>query len=380
MVKTLSAAMVAASLSAHAFDMDFFEQLVAIPSVSANVKEVNRATDFVKDYLVKRGVHCTVEKMDDGREVLYAGVTPGKRHDFVFAVHLDVVAPGKPSHFTVERNGDRAEGRGTGDCKGNAVAVIEMLCGLVGKNVSVGCMFGPDEEIGGLATRWMIDEKGYVPRKMVIVCDGGYGKFYYAHKGQTYVRIRAKGRSGHSSRPWNCDDSITKVMQAYVKIREIWDRRHPLPEDKWSDVMVPTLVRADGGALNIIPPQMELILNLRSVNPGAKDELAELAKSVAPGCEVEVMRHSPPVNSDPGHPLIKKLQAIMSEATGKPVALDRMLAATDARWFAKCGVPIAIIGVEAGNAHAVDEYVMLSSIDQMRDYLTKFVLETAAGK
>jgi hypothetical protein len=49
MVKTLSAAMVAASLSAHAFDMDFFEQLVAIPSVSANVKEVNRATDFVKD-------------------------------------------------------------------------------------------------------------------------------------------------------------------------------------------------------------------------------------------------------------------------------------------------------------------------------------------
>jgi acetylornithine deacetylase/succinyl-diaminopimelate desuccinylase-like protein len=195
MVKTLSAAMVAASLSAHAFDMDFFEQLVAIPSVSANVKEVNRATDFVKDYLVKRGVHCTVEKMDDGREVLYAGVTPGKRHDFVFSVHLDVVAPGKPSHFTVERNGDRAEGRGTGDCKGNAVAVIEMLCGLVGKNVSVGCMFGPDEEIGGLATRWMIDEKGYVPRKMVIVCDGGYGKFYYAHKGQTYVRIRAKGRS-----------------------------------------------------------------------------------------------------------------------------------------------------------------------------------------
>ena len=113
------AAVSAAALSAHALDMDFFEKLVAIPSVSANTKEVNRATRFVQDYLVKRGVLCTIETMDDGREVLYAAVTPGKRHDFVFAVHLDVVAPGKPSHFTVERKGrTRVEGRGVGDCKG----------------------------------------------------------------------------------------------------------------------------------------------------------------------------------------------------------------------------------------------------------------------
>jgi acetylornithine deacetylase/succinyl-diaminopimelate desuccinylase-like protein len=119
------AAVSAVALSAHALDMDFFEKLVAIPSVSANIKEVNKATRFVQDYLVKRGVLCTIETMDDGREVLYAAVTPGKRHDFVFAVHLDVVAPGKPSHFTVERKGgDRVEGRGVGDCKGNAVGVI----------------------------------------------------------------------------------------------------------------------------------------------------------------------------------------------------------------------------------------------------------------
>ena len=276
------AAVSAAVLSAQALDMDLFEKLVAIPSVSANIKEVNRATRFVQDYLVKRGLNCTVETMDDGREVLYAAVTPGKRHDFVFAAHLDVVAPGKPSHFTIERKaGDRVEGRGVRDCKGNAVAVIETLCELAGKDFSVGCIFGPDEEIGGHATKWMVEQKGYVPGKMVIVTDSGYGKICYAQKGQTFIRIKATGRSGHSSRPWKCDDSITKVMQAYVKIREIWDRRHPLPEDKWSDVMVPTQVHADGGVLNMIPPRMDLILNLRSVNPGAKDELFELAKEVS---------------------------------------------------------------------------------------------------
>jgi acetylornithine deacetylase/succinyl-diaminopimelate desuccinylase-like protein len=361
----------------RAADIDFLEKLIAIPSVSANIAEVNNATRCMRDYLVERGVHCSVETMDDGREVLYAATTPGKRHDFVFSVHLDVVPAENQSQFTLKRNGDRIEGRGVYDCKGNALVAAEVLCELAGKNVSVGCVFGPDEEIGGAATRWIVEEKGYVPNKMVIVIDAGYGKVCYAHKGQTFVRIRAKGRSGHSSRPWMSDDSITKVMQAYVKIREIWDRRHPLAEDKWSDVMVPTFVKADGGALNIIPSEVVLMLNLRSVNPGAKDELYELAREVS-GCEVEVTRHSPPVNSDPNHPLIKKLQAVMSETLGKEVKMDRMLAATDARCFVSCGVPIALIGTAGGGAHAIDEYQTISSLDEMKAYLLKFL--TGAGK
>lgn len=361
-------------LGAHALDLDFLEKLVAIPSVSSDAREVNRATRFMRDFLVKRGVHCTVETMADGREVLYAATTPGKCHDFVLSVHLDVVPPAFPEHFAMKRSGDVIEARGVCDCKGNAVAVAEALCELAEKNVSVGCMFGPDEEIGGKGTRWMVEEKGYVPRRMVIVPDAGHDKICYAHKSQTFVRIRAKGRSGHSSRPWTCDDSITKVMQAYVKIREIWDRRHPLPGDKWSDVVVPTYVKADSGAWNLIPSEMDLILNLRGINPGAKDELIEVAKSVT-DCEVELVRHSPPVNSDPNHPLIRKLQDVMSESLGKDIPLERMLAATDARWFAGCGVPIAMVGSKGEGVHAKKETASVSSIEEMKSYLVKFLLQ-----
>ena len=364
---------------AHAADIDFLEKLIAIPSISANIAEVNRATRCVRDYLAERGVYCVIETMDDGREALYAATTPGKRHDFVFSVHLDVVPPGHQGQFTLRRNGDRLEGRGVRDCKGNALVAAEVLCELVGKNVSVGCVFGPDEEIGGAGTRWMVEKKGYVPNRMVIVVDAGYGTVAYAQKGQTYVRIKAKGRSGHSSRPWASDDSITKLMQAYVKIREIWDRRHPLPEDKWSDVMVPTYVKADGGALNVIPGEVELILNLRSVNPGAKDELAELAREVS-GCEVEITRHSPPVNCNPDHHLLKRLQAVMTETIGREVGLGRMLAATDARWFAGCGVPIAMIGPAGGGAHAVDEHQTVSSLDEMKTYLLKFLVQEGIAR
>ena len=369
----LLSAIASLSLTVNALDLDYLSDLIAIPSVSADIKEVNRSMQFTRDYLAKRGVYCTIETAPDGREILYAATTPGKCHDFVFSVHLDVVPAGKPDHFKLIRNGDRVEGRGTSDCKGNAASVVEILCKLAGKNYSVGCIFGPDEEIGGAGTKWMVDEMGYKPNKMAIVVDARARSVGYAHKGQTYVKISAKGRSGHSSRPWTCDDSITKVTLAYAKIREIWDQRHPLPEDKWSDVMVPTFIKADSGALNLIPSTMELILNLRSVNPGATDELVKLAKEVAVGCDVELMRYSPPVNTDPNHPLMESLRKAIEDEAKTPISFSRMVAATDARWFVSCKIPIALIGAAGGGAHAVYEYKSISSLEEMERYLLKFI-------
>lgn len=369
----LLSALASLSLTVNALDLDYLTDLIAIPSVSADIKEVNRSMQFTRDYLTKRGVYCTIETAPDGREILYAATTPGKCHDFVFSVHLDVVPAGKPDHFKLIRNGDRIEGRGTSDCKGNAASVVEILCKLAGKNYSVGCIFGPDEEIGGAGTKWMVDEMGYKPNKMAIVVDARARSVGYAHKGQTYVKISAKGRSGHSSRPWTCDDSITKVTLAYAKIREIWDQRHPLPEDKWSDVMVPTFIKADSGALNLIPGTMELILNLRSVNPGATDELVKLAKEVAVGCDVELMRYSPPVITDPNHPLMESLRKAIEDEAKTSISFSRMVAATDARWFVSCKIPIALIGAAGGGAHAVYEYKSISSLEEMERYLLKFI-------
>ena len=366
----------AAFASAQAMDVEFLREIVETPSVSADIPQVNAAVQKMKAYLEKRGVYCVIEKMDDGHEMLYASITPGKGHDFVLAPHLDVVPPADPAQFKMKIDGDRVIGRGTYDCKGRAVAVAETLCALAGKNLSVGCIFGADEELGGFTTKWMVVDKGYAPKKMAIVADTGYGALVYAHKGQTFYRVKMRGRSGHSSRPWMCDDSITKMARDYLKIREVWDRRHPLAADKWSDVLTPTQIKADSGALNLIPGAVDLVLNLRSVNPAAKDEALELIKSVT-GSEVEIIRHSPPVASDPKHPLMEKLRKAMCVTLGREVPFDRMFAATDARCFVTCGVPIAMVGTRGHGAHAADEWDTLSSMDEMRAFLVKFLLEEA---
>ena len=53
--------------------------------------------------------------------------------------------------------------------------------------------------------------------------------------------------------------------------------------------------------------------------------------------------------------------------------VEALVAATDARWFVSCNVPIALIGAKGGGAHAVDEYKSISSLEEMERYLIKFL-------
>ena len=358
--------------NAAAADLELLRELMAIPSASADIPQVNRAMQAMKAYLEKRGVSCAVETTPKGSEVLFASTMPGKEQDYMLAVHLDVVPASIPGHYEMKSANGKLYGRGIIDCKGPCVTVAEVLVKLNGK-ASVGCIFGADEEIGGFSTTWMVEEKGYRPRKMVLVPDAGYGEIYYAQKGQCIVRISAKGRGGHSSRPWLCEDSITRLVRGYVKLRDVWDARHPASADMWWDVMTPTVVRSEGDAHNRIPDEVSMVLNLRSASPGAKDELIELARNET-GLDVELVRYSPPFETDPNHPLIQRLRRTMSEVLGKDVKMDRVFGASDARCFVSCDVPMAIIGCRGGDPHGNSEWADPASFAKVEDYLTRFIL------
>ena len=366
----LLGAVVLFGTAAFASETKLLEELVAIPSVSRDIPQVNRAQRHMKAWLEARGVACVLETLPDGHEVLYASTKPGKEQDFILAAHLDVV-PGQPDQFTLKCDGDRLVGRGTRDCKGACVAVAQTLVRLNGK-ASVGAIFGADEEIGGLTTRAMV-ERGYRPRKMALVPDSAWNAVTYAQKGHTYFTVTAKGRGGHSSRPWKSKDSIATICAAYLKLREAWDRANPLPEDKWADVLSATFLKADGGALNRIPDEASFVVNLRGISPDSADRAEKFIREVT-GLEVTRGEDSKPFAADPNHPLILKLQESMRRHyEGEKIPLTRMVAATDARCFHDCGTAVAVIGVKGGGAHAVDEWVSASGIDDLADMLADFL-------
>ena len=355
--------------AASASESKLLEELIAIPSVSRDIPQVNRAQRHLQAWLESKGVACVRETMPDGHELVFASTRPGKEQDFILSVHLDVV-PAGPEQFAAKRDGDRVSGRGACDCKGPCVAVAQALVRLKGR-ASVGAIFGADEEIGGLTTRWMV-ERGYRPRKMTLVADSSWNKITYAQKGHTYFTVTSRGKGGHSSRPWTFQEPITPLCAAYLKLRAAWDEAHPLPEDKWSDVLTCTFVKADGGAFNRVPDEASFVVNLRGISADSADRAEKFIREVT-GLEVTRGEDSKPFATDPRDPLIAELRAAMRhQYPGEEIPLVKMVAATDARCFHDCGTPVAVIGVKGGGAHAVDEWVSLAGVDALADLLVGF--------
>ena len=361
--------------TASAADLAFLKELVEIPSSSIDYPQVNRAMRAMKAYLEKRGLVCTVETDDQGRELLFAATKPGKVQDYILSAHLDVVPAAYEGQYTFKNDNGRLSGRGVGDDKGGALAVAQALAALVGKDVSVGCIFGADEELGGFTTTWMVEKKGYRPRKMAIVVDSAYGKIGYATKGQLMVKATVTGKGGHSSAPWRCEDIITQLSAAVVKIKEEWYRRHPMADgpDHWSDILTPTIIHSEGTTLNRIPSEAWVNFNLRSVRLEAKDECVQLISEITKG-KVEIVRYSPPCVSDANDLFVLRLKAAMEAELKAPVPLERMPFATDARCFVSCKVPVVNVGHNGGDAHGAGEWADADSIDVVTRYLTAFIL------
>lgn len=363
------------AVGAYAADLAFLKELVEIPSSSIDYPQVNRAMRAMKAYLGRRGLFCTMETDDKGREILFAATKPGKVQDYMISAHLDVVPASYEGQYTFKNDNGRITGRGVGDDKGGSLAVAQTLAALAGKDVSVGCIFGADEELGGFTTTWMVEEKGYRPRRMVIVVDSAYGKIGYATKGQLMVRATLAGKGGHSSAPWLCEDLVTRLSDAVVKIKEEWYRRHPMADgpDHWSDILTPTVIHSEGTALNRIPSEVWVNFNLRSVRPEAKDECVQLVKEMTKG-KVEVVRYSPPCVSDGNDPYVLRLRKAMEAELKTTVPLERMPFATDARCFVSCKVPVVNIGHKHGDSHGAGEWATADSIDVVTRYLTAFLL------
>ena len=150
-------------------DLVRLEKLIRIPSVSSNIVEVNRAVDFLNGELGCDGLYRQIETMPDGRRVLFAANESTKRPDILLSAHLDVVPEKDPSQFVPRRENGRIYGRGASDCKEHVILCARLMRELKGR-VSIGAIFGSDEEIGGMSTAFMLD-KGYGAAKMIIVLD-----------------------------------------------------------------------------------------------------------------------------------------------------------------------------------------------------------------
>jgi succinyl-diaminopimelate desuccinylase len=346
-------------------------KLMAMYPLSSNITNCNNVVDYLKDFLDSYGLYTTIENYNT-RKVLYVSTIPGKVQNIFFSAHLDVVPIANENQHIAQVKDGILLGRGSSDCLGNVLAIVATLIRCKDK-YSCGAIFNTDEEIGGESVKYML-EQGYKATKSVVVSDHfEQNKITYREKGILNVTLKAQGNGGHAAALMDKkDNTIDRVVDAYLKIREVWQnpKNHTID---WADSLNGTMMHGSD-VVNQVPAIASMVLNIRYTVPSSAPSIVEkLQKIVGNDIKIEYHDECSPVTTDINNPQIKKFQQCYSNVVNSEIGFTHMCGATDARHYVALNVPIIITGVEGKGPHSNNEFVKLDSILTFSEIYYQFV-------
>ena len=345
-------------------DLVRLEKLIRIPSVSSNIVEVNRAVDFLDGELGRDGLYRQIETMPDGRRVLFAANESTKRPDILLSAHLDVVPEKDSLQFVPRRENGRIYGRGASDCKEHVVLCARLMRELKGR-VSIGAIFGSDEEIGGMSTAFMID-KGYGAAKMVIVLDSEQFAITTRQKGLARYVIEADAPPTHAGMVKGAPpNAVRELILSYeAAAAEIPD----FEDGTWRDVMM--LERVSGTS-----EHAEMEISVRCARKGGFESVENLLRNKFKR-DLRCLRKGEAVLLDETQPYLVAFRERMRRAwPNRKVDFYHLNSSTDARHLQRLNLPMLILGVDARGAHTATEYVEIPSLDEYAVLIESYLMD-----
>ena len=345
-------------------DLVRLEKLIRIPSVSSNIVEVNRAVDFLDGELGRDGLYRQIETMPDGRRVLFAANESTKRPDILLSAHLDVVPEKDPSQFVPRRENGRIYGRGASDCKEHVILCARLMRELKGR-VSIGAIFGSDEEIGGMSTAFMLD-KGYGAAKMVIVLDSEQFAITTRQKGLARYVIEANAPPTHAGMVKGAPpNAVQELIRSYeVAAAEIPD----FEDGTWRDVMM--LERVSGTR-----EHAEMEISVRCARKGGFEAVENLLRNKFKR-DLRCLRKGEAVLLDETQPYLVAFRERMRRAwPDRTIDFYHLNSSTDARHLQRLNLPMLILGVDARGAHTATEYVEIPSLDEYAVLIKSYLMD-----
>ncbi|MCZ7911536.1 acetylornithine deacetylase [Agrobacterium leguminum] len=367
---------------------DILERLISFPSVVGSDNAPIVA--YIRDYFVSLGAHVSELPGPEGnRSNLFVSMGPRDRSGIILSGHMDVVpVDGQPwtsSAFLLRQDGDRLYGRGSTDMKGFLAAAMAVAAEVNADDLRrpLHFAFSYDEEAGCRGVPHMIKAIPSVCAMPAgcIVGEPSHMIPVLAHKGKAAVRITVEGAAGHSSRPdrgLNAIHALSSVLAKAVAQSELLKNRkqNPLFAPPYSTLQVGVI--QGGLALNVIPQFASLDVEVRAV-PGVEplslfeplfEHFPDLEKA---GLKVKVEHLSdyPGMQLADGSPLAM----LLAEASGRN-PIKAVSYGTEAGLFEAAGIPSIICGPgDIDRAHKVDEYILLSELDDCCSVLDRILLD-----
>lgn len=350
---------------------DLLERLVGFRSIVGTPN--GPIVDFVRDYLRGHGIAAQVLPGPEGdRANLLATIGDASRPGYVLSGHLDVVPAAEPEWqadpFILRREDGRLIGRGACDMKGFVAAALAMVPELVRMRlpVPIHIALSYDEEAGCRGVPHLLSALPGLcaPPLGCIVGEPTGLQPVLAHKGKAALRLVARGKSGHSSRPDLGCNAIHALLPALNAAAAQAQALQSGPRDERFAPPISTLqigTVSGGQAVNIIPDRAEAQIEARAI--AGVDPLALLVAvkaAAGEGVEVQHLSSYPALALDASHPL-----AVLAQDVSGQAALAAVSFGTEAGLFQAAGIPSVICGPgDIARAHRPEEFLTMDELNR----------------
>ena len=362
--------------------VELLQTLVRIPSVNphgepgtAGIGE-KRIAEWLAGFLADCGAHVELREVLPDRPNVVArwpSDRPGKPR-LLFAPHTDTVSV---SGMTIDPFGGELRdgkifGRGASDTKGPMAAMLWALRSMRDRLATLsheiwfaGLM---SEETSQHGSRALAAEERF---DFVIAGEPTGLDVVYTHKGSAFFNIRTRGRSAHGARPELGDNAITKMLDVLAVVRTEFAAdfaTHVDPVLGPSTLSIGTI--RGGSKTNIVPDSCEASVDMRLVPahycPALIDDFTARLRRIVPDVECSA-EPAPPLQTDPSHPLIAKLDMCGAKPVGAPWFCD-------ACFFAERGMPAIALGPGSiAQAHTEDEWIAVAELERGVEFFRAFL-------
>ena len=347
---------------------------------------------LVHEFFRSRGIETFEQEVFPGRHNVIARL-PGKTsRKLVLEAHTDTVSIKGMSTAPFDpfvENG-RMHGRGSVDDKAGLVAMMHAVASLKADGIVPPCEVWlaavVDEEF---SYRGVVKLCEGLQAEAAIVAEPTEMRAVIASKGVLRWRIITRGKAAHSSKPHLGNNAISHMSRLVLALEAENERLAAVTHPLLGPGTISVGVIKGGVQVNLVPDECSIEIDRRLL-PGERatdvlrfyQGLLDELKARHPGFEAEM--EDPPLLVDealntPASEAVVQQGSVVLASMGLNAEPCGVPFGSDASKLSRAGIPTIVFGPGSiDQAHAADEWVELSQVEQAADFYRGMILGIGA--
>src|ERR1043165_6543737 len=328
---------------------------------------------YIADWLKLKEVEVELVESVSGRpNVVGIARGTGSGKTLLLNGHMDTVgvAGMTEAHQPVIKDG-RLYGRGAYDMKGGLAACMLAVAEATKQSLRGDVIFTGviDEEYASAGT---MDLAQRFHADAAIVAEFTELQLILAHRGFVWLEVETVGKAAHGSRPDLGVDAIVKMGKVLAEMEKLDQklRAHPTHPLLGSGSLHASLIQG-GQELSSYPEKCLLSVERRTLPSempeAVETEFLQIVQDIQhsdPIFHAVVRRRMDrsPLETSEAAEIVKVIQAASTRVSDRPAQITGVPFWTDAAVLSAAGIPSVLFGPAGSGAHAVEEWVDLSSV------------------